>query len=449
MKIRYFLALALIIIAGLAVSCGKTEKSAKIQVLTTIFPLYDFVKEVGKDKVQVSMMMAPGTEAHSFEPTPRDIIRINESSMFVYIGENMEPWAHDILASLKNKDLAIVEAGKGIEMMSEAEHHGHEEGKHAFEWAGAFHLKKGDYYLTFAKKDCKYADPEMKIAILPSSQAGEEAIENGEGLAEKLFNDAKPEKILDGKNISVGIIQQLDFNQKSDRSVYRLSIDREGAYAIFTEHVPSEFENGDHFFKDDKKKNVIPIAMEPGEGHHHHHGGRDPHIWLDFVIDQMIVMAIAEKLAEIDPTNGFFYLENAKSYNLKLVELDKKYRETIGRCAFKTILYGGHFAFGYLAKRYGLRHVSPYEGFTPNTEPTPKKIAELIDTIKSGGIEYLFYEELLEPKVAETISRATGVKLEMLHGAHNVSKKELEDKVTFIGIMEENLLKLKKGLKYQ
>ena len=112
-------------------------------------------------------------------------------------------------------------------------------------------------------------------------------------------------------------------------------------------------------------------------------------------------------------------------------------------------MYGGHFAFGYLAKRYGLNHISPYSGFTPNSEPTPQKIIELIENIKKHKIEYLFYEELLEPKVAKVISSSTGVKLELLHAAHNLTKDEFSNKITFLSIMYDNLEKLKKGLKYK
>ncbi|HOV15284.1 MAG TPA: zinc ABC transporter substrate-binding protein, partial [Spirochaetota bacterium] len=138
-----------------------------------------------------------------------------------------------------------------------------------------------------------------------------------------------------------------------------------------------------------------------------------------------------------------------KVYNEKLDILDKKYKETIDKCEIKTIMYGGHFAFGYMAKRYGLKHISPYEGFSSNAEPSPQKIAELIEKIKDNNIEYLFFEELLEPKVANTISKVTGVKLEMLHAAHNISKDELSKNITFIDIMESNLIKLKKGLRYK
>ena len=113
------------------------------------------------------------------------------------------------------------------------------------------------------------------------------------------------------------------------------------------------------------------------------------------------------------------------------------------------IIYGGHFAFGYFAKRYGLTHESPYPGFSPNAEPSPKAIAELISKMRASGQKYIYYEELIEPKVARIIAEETGATLELLHGAHNVSKKELKSGITFLDIMEDNLQKLKVGLECQ
>ncbi len=114
----------------------------------------------------------------------------------------------------------------------------------------------------------------------------------------------------------------------------------------------------------------------------------------------------------------------------------------------RTIVYGGHFAFGYFARRYGLTHVSPYTGFSPDAEPTPRKIAELIDRIRELGTSTVYFEELVDPKVAEVIADATDAEMLLLHGAHNVTAAELEAGVSYLDIMQENLEKLKKGLGY-
>jgi zinc transport system substrate-binding protein len=305
--------------------------------------LYDFTKEIGGNKLEVTMLLVPGKEAHSYEPTPKDIIRINESSLFIYIGQAMEPWVKDILASISNNKTNILEIGNTIPMIDTREINTsqHEENEQDHHHAKDHHHKKEDHKDHEANQKVKHA----------------------------------------------------------------------------------------------------------GEPHEHH--AQDPHIWLDFELAQKTVALIAIELGKIDGANKEFYLENAKRYQEKLGLLDQKYRETILRCQLRTIMYGGHFAFGYLAKRYGLKYISPYAGFSSNAEPTPHKIAFLIEQIKKYQIDTLFIEELLEPKVAQTISSETGVKLEILHGAHNLSQEEFTKNLRFLEIMEVNLEKLKQGLKYK
>ncbi len=74
----------------------------KIKVVTTIFPQYDFVRQIGGDTVDVSMLLAPGAESHSYEPTPQDIMKIQESDLFVYTGGENDVWADQILESMGN-----------------------------------------------------------------------------------------------------------------------------------------------------------------------------------------------------------------------------------------------------------------------------------------------------------------------------------------------------------
>jgi zinc transport system substrate-binding protein len=295
----------------------------KLQVVTTLFPLYDFSRQIAGDKAQITLLLPPGVEAHSFEPRPQDIITINKADVFIYTGPFMEAWVGDILGGINNKKLLVIDASKNIQLTAEEEH---EEAAH---------------------------------------------------------------------------------------------------------EEPHEHE-ADH-----------------DHDHDHDHGGADPHIWVDPVLAQQIVTDIANGFAAQDTANKDFYLANAKAYNDKLALLDTKIRQTLTPCKTKTILYGGHFAFGYFARRYGLDYISPYAGFSPDAEPTPKKITELIEKMKTLDSKYIFYEELLDPRVARTIAESTGAKLLLLHGAHNISKEELDKGVTYLEIMEGNLQRLKLALNCQ
>ena len=306
--LRRAVACALFALVLFVPAASARDSKGNLEVVTTLFPTYDFARQVGGDKVDVTLLLPPGVEPHTFEPKPQDVVRINKADVFIYTGRYMEPWAENLIKGLSDKGPEIVDASSGIKLMDE-------------------------------------------------------------------------------------------------------------------EDEEDEEEHG-----------------------HHHHGGKDPHIWLDLGNAQIMVETIAGAFAGKDPANGAYYLKNAGEYNAKLADLDRRYKETLAKAKYKTIIYGGHFAFGYFARRYGLEHDSPYEGFSPNAEPSPKAIAELIKKLRESGVKYIYYEELLDPKVARTISQETGAKLELLHGAHNVSKDELKAGVTYISIMEDNLNKLKVGL---
>ena len=187
---------------------------------------------------------------------------------------------------------------------------------------------------------------------------------------------------------------------------------------------------------------------DDGHGHNDHDRGQhryDPHIWLDFTNAQKMVDTIARALSRKDPANAAQYEKQATAYNTKLADLDRRYRERLDRCTTKAFVHGGHYAFGYLANRYGLVYISAYEG-SPNAEPTPRRLALLKGTIQKNGLKSLFYEELITPRIAETLSRETGAALLKLHGAHNISRDDMEHGVTFLSLMEENLNNLSAGL---
>ncbi len=297
----------------LLVDRSHKERDGKVSVIATIFPVFDFVRVVGGGRVSVSMLMPPGTEAHSYEPKPSDIGKLNKADLFVFMDKDMEPWALDLVAGLGAEGPKVLEAGLGVPvMLLESEEHVHDEDD------GAYHTRSIAY---------------------------------------------------------------------------------------------------------------------------------DPHIWLDLTNASYIVKRISEELSEIDPEGTNYYATNASSYIDKLAELDAEFMEAVRNSSTRTIVHGGHYAFGYLANRYGLEYVAA-QGFSPDSEPGPKQMMQLMDVIKRTGVKYIFYEELIEPKVAKAISEETGVGMLLLHAGHNVSKQQLESGVSFLDLMEGNLDNLKIGLGY-
>lgn len=298
---------------GGSVPAQTSEGPHKLKVVTTLFPLYDFARQIAGDTAEVTLLLPPGIEPHAYDPTPRDVVRIREADLFIYTSPEMEPWVQRILQGVQKEKTLVVEASQGIRLM-----------EHAHDSEGA---------------------------RTPSSEA------------------EKP-------------------------------------------------------------------------------GAKDPHVWLDPVLAARIAHTIEAALIQNDPARKEQYTRNAEALDAQLNQLDADFKAVFAKTRFKTIIYGGHFAFGYFAERYGLDNISPYKGFSPDAEPTPARIAQLIETLKSTGQDTIYFEELIDPKIARVISEQTGAQMLLLHGAHNLSKEELSSGITYVQIMEGNLERLKKGLKY-
>ena len=83
--------IALIVLCSL-LGAAACSADGKPKVIATLFPQYDFVRQVGGDRVNVRLLLPPGVEPHEFEPTPHDIIEINQADIFIYTNKYMEPW---------------------------------------------------------------------------------------------------------------------------------------------------------------------------------------------------------------------------------------------------------------------------------------------------------------------------------------------------------------------
>lgn len=277
----------------------------KISVITTIFPLYDFAKSIAGEQGDVKLILPPAVEPHSFEPTPKDMVKINKADIFIYTNEEMEPWVAKLLKSLKT-NVKTVESGHNI---SHANH-------------------------------------------------------------------------------------QLEANETEKHKEHEI----------------------------------------------------DPHIWLDPINCLTLVDNITMALKSSDPTNSEIYSQRANKLIEELKQLDTDIRNGLSNCTSKTILYAGHFAFGYFVNRYNLKYETTYHGFSPDAEPSPKKMANLIKTVRNNKAKAIFYEALTEPRLAKTVSKETGVEMQLLHSIANLSLNDFNENKTYISLMRENLVNLQKGL---
>ncbi len=104
-----------------------------------------------------------------------------------------------------------------------------------------------------------------------------------------------------------------------------------------------------------------------------------------------------------------------------------------------------HAAFSYLAQRYDLEQ-SPIAGLSPESEPTPQRLAELADLIADDGVTTVFYETLVDPAVAETLAREAGVETAVLNPIEGLSEEDAEAGKDYAAVMRDNLAALTAAL---
>jgi zinc transport system substrate-binding protein len=170
----------------------------------------------------------------------------------------------------------------------------------------------------------------------------------------------------------------------------------------------------------------------------------DPHVWLDPARYEEIVRAVAKALAKADPANEATYAANAQAYIAQIVALDEEFRAGLSDCG-RTTIVTSHEAFGYLADAYGLTQVGIL-GLSPEAEPDPRRLAELRDLVEREGVTTIFAEELVSPKVAETLASEAGVQVAVLNPIESLTDAQEKAGEDYLSLMRENLDTLRKAL---
>ncbi|WP_089158019.1 metal ABC transporter substrate-binding protein [Micromonospora sp. NBS 11-29] len=147
-------------------------------------------------------------------------------------------------------------------------------------------------------------------------------------------------------------------------------------------------------------------------GHEEEAGGKDPHVWLDPTRLATIGDKLAERLGTVDPGHAADYTLRAGALRAELTKLDTEYAEGLRTCQRREIVTS-HTAFGYLAERYELEQIG-LTGLTPESEPSPQRLAEVVREAREHRAGTIFFETLVSPKVAETIARTVGARTAVL-----------------------------------
>lgn len=182
--------------------------------------------------------------------------------------------------------------------------------------------------------------------------------------------------------------------------------------------------------------------LETGDHEEHHHA-YDPHYWLDADNMKALVRALEARFIQAFPALDAGAIHaRADAYVKRLETLDALYRKRLSDCRLDTIVVS-HNAFGYLAERYGF-HVASLTGLSPDTMPDAKMMARLSELVREKGIRTLFYESFVSDKLARSLARESGVRVDVLQPLANITAKEIGS--DYFRLMNANLLKLHDAL---
>lgn len=123
-----------------ATEATATPSADKLKVKTSFYPMYEFTRNVAGELADVENLIPAGIEPHDWEPTPQDVAGITDADVLIYNGAGMEGWVDQVLNSVADDHLVVVEASRGLEIMDGfVEEEEHEEGEHANEEEGHDH----------------------------------------------------------------------------------------------------------------------------------------------------------------------------------------------------------------------------------------------------------------------------------------------------------------------
>jgi zinc transport system substrate-binding protein len=177
------------------------------------------------------------------------------------------------------------------------------------------------------------------------------------------------------------------------------------------------------------------------EGHDHGDGnGLDPHVWLNPLNMGIIGGEIAERLAEIAPDSTESFVSGATALETAMQSLNTEWTSGTAECA-NRLLVVSHEAFGYLAAQYDFEQIG-ISGLSPDAEPSPAKVAEVVKIVEREGVTTIYFETLVDPKIAEVVAAETGARTAVLDPLEGLAEGASGD---YVSIMQANLASVQAG----
>ncbi len=173
--------------------------------------------------------------------------------------------------------------------------------------------------------------------------------------------------------------------------------------------------------------------------------GADPHLWLDLALDGALARAVARELEGRFPGLKGRFEAHLTAFLKELTALDNAFRATLASCRHKTLVVAGHAAFGPLAARYGLHQVA-LEGSSPDAQPSPRRLARLVELVRRQGLPAVFAMEGEPITSGMVLARESGARLIMLNNGAVLLPEEVAGRRGFLDLLKMDLRRLAQGL---
>lgn len=494
--------LALVLVLSLFVGCaqaapsGESGSKGKLKVVSTIFPGYDFTRAVAGERVELKMLLPPGSESHSYEPTPQDIIAIQNCDVFLYVGGDSDTWVNGILDSMDTSNMTILSMMDLVDVVEEEmkegmeDDHGHDHShdkelqpedvhdRPLSDWAGSWStiekaLTSGalDEYVAHKAEENELDAAAQKTAFASRwkseyatltisgdtvsfrgsdvnyQYAGYKIVESDHGASVWYgFEAAAPAsgapKYIAFSDHGTGGHEEHEEEDKHHEETphFHLRYGNESFEALtkMEDWAPT-------YFPADADGKEVAEAMG-GHSHSEEEAEYDEHVWTSPVNAMRITQAISDTLCKLDAANAPEYQQNTTAYLGKLKELDASLRELAKNAPRRTLIFGDRFPFRYFVDEYGLDYFAAFPGCSTETEASAQTVAFLINKVKEEKIPSVLHIELSNEKMADTICESTGAKKLLLHSCHNVTRDELKNGITYLDLMNQNMKTLKEAL---
>ncbi|QGH35494.1 adhesin [Gracilibacillus salitolerans] len=412
--------LAILSILFLLIGCNAEEDSQAdqqesendtLQIYSTLYPLAYFTEEIGGEFVEVETILPPGSDPHNFEPTSKMMVDIAEADMFLYNGANLETYAGKIEEALVGEDVLMVEAAEGVSLVEHVhkheDEHAHEEEEHSHEDEHAHEEEEHSHEDEHAHEEEEH------------SHEDEHAHEEEEHSHEDEHAHEEEE------------------HSHEDEHAHE-----EEEHSHEDEHAHEEEEHS----HEDEHAHEEEAEVEVEEEHDHDHGDDDPHLWLDPIRSIELARNIKDALIELNPEQEEIFETNFSDLEDRLIALDDEFHEQLEGATNNEILVT-HAAYGYWEQSYGLEQIA-LAGLSPSEEPSQKELERILDHVEDTNIQYLLFEQNIEPKVAEVIQAETNVESLQLHNLSILTDEDIENDETYFSLMERNLNVLTEALDY-